>query len=69
MSDVDIVPNVTQTERECDTDSENTSEEDTDNHISVRTTLTSVETLLDFVDKRGFEYDKKYHFEKEGMKL
>ena len=65
MSDADIVSNVTQTEeRECDTDSENTSEEDTDNHISVRTAVTSVETLLDFVDQRGFEYSDKISLRK-----
>ena len=35
MNVADIVSNITQTEeRECDNDSENTSEEDTDNHIS-----------------------------------
>ena len=49
MSDADIVSNVTQTE-EGESDSENTSEEDTDNYISLQTALTSVETLLDFVD-------------------
>ena len=58
MSDADIVSNVTQTE-EGESDSENTSEEDTDNYISLQTALTSVETLLDFVDQRGFEYNDK----------
>ena len=58
MSDADIISNVTQTE-EGESDSENTSEEDTDNYISLQTALTSVETLLDFVDQRGFEYNDK----------
>ena len=58
MSDADIVSDVTQTE-EGESDNENTSEEDTDNYISLQTALTSVETLLDFVDQRGFEYNDK----------
>ena len=58
MSDADIVSNVTQTE-EGESDSENTSEEDTDNYISLQTALTSVETSLDLVDQRGFEYNDK----------
>ena len=34
-------------------------EEDTDNYICLQMALTSVETLLDFVDQRGIKYNDK----------
>lgn len=54
MDDPDIVSLVTQEE---ENDSNTTSEEDTSGYVSHETALNCIETLLDYAEQRGTEYN------------